>query len=67
MSHAVTHCLDFLKVADDAVFFIGKCLKHNLDAFCVVRNRKLLIVLLTVPFVGEFAHLEADALQQTLG
>ena len=67
VGHAVTDGVDFLQVLDDAHLRVDQGLQHQLDAFGVIRDGKLLIVFLTIVFVGEFAHLKANTLQETLG
>ena len=67
VGHAVTDSIDFLQVLDDAHLRVDQCLQNQLDAFGVVRDGKLFVILLTIVFVGEFAHFEADAFQQTFG
>ena len=67
MGHAVTDGVDFLQVFDDTHLRVDQSLEHQFDAFGVVRDGKLLVILLTVVFVGKLAHFEADTLQEAFG
>ena len=68
VSDAVTDGSNLVKGSDDAHFRVGECIQHQLDADSVVRNGGLGVVfVLADRLVGEFAHLETDALHQTFG
>ena len=41
--------------------------QHDADTLGMVGNGQLLIVFLAIPFMGELAHFQTDAFQQTLG
>ena len=67
VGYAVTNGVDFLQVFDDAHLRVDQSLQHQLNAFGVVRDGELFIVFLAIIFMGEFAHFEADALQEAFG
>ena len=67
VGHAVTDGVDFLQVLDDTHLRVDQSLEHQFDAFGVVRDGELFVMFFTVVFVGEFAHFEADALQEAFG
>ena len=67
VGHAVTDSADLLQVLDNTDLLVGQGLEDNLDTLGVVGDGQLLLVLLTVPLMGELAHFQADTLQQTFG
>ena len=67
VGHTVTNGANLLEVFDDANLRVGQGLEDNLDTLGMVGDRQLLVVLLTVPLVGELTHFQTDTLQQTFG
>ena len=63
----VTDGADFVQILDDTHFGIRQGIQHYLDTGGVVGDGELLVMLLSVEFMGEFAHFQANALQQTFG
>ena len=67
MGDAVADSTNLLEVLDDTHLRVDKCIEDNLDTRRMVGDGKLLVVLLAMILMGEFAHFQSDALQEALG